>query len=183
LLDRQFSGHENSWSDHDKHPSPRRSGSFACGGDDKLRRSFAADKRAQSQGNVDVQALAAQTLIDARTAVENSLRDPSSAEFNAMTIAYLKGDQFDFPYYVCGNVNAKNDFGGYGGQRSFIVYILVPRLSGHSPIVDWRSTKDLWSKCGTTIDAKDEIMKAAQKSAQSHKHKIARKSQTQTAVN
>ena len=123
-----------------------------------------AEKQAQVQSDIDAQA-----MIDARTAVESALRDPSSAQFHVMTIAHLKGEKFDLPFYVCGNVNAKNGFGGYVGQKSFIVYTLVPKISGASPVVDWQPKNDLWDKCGKTIDAKQQGRVAGHKFTRIHR--------------
>ncbi len=49
----------------------------------------------------------------AREAVKGQLRDPGSAEFRGLRLA----DQNT----VCGEVNAKNGFGGYSGWQSFVV--------------------------------------------------------------
>ena len=44
--------------------------------------------------------------------VRSALKDPDSAKFGNIT--YTKG-------VICGNVNSKNSFGGYGGMREFMV--------------------------------------------------------------
>lgn len=54
-------------------------------------------------------------IIDARMAVEDQLRDPSSAQFSGVIVSRVSG----LPV-VCGLVNARNGFGGYVGARPFI---------------------------------------------------------------
>jgi hypothetical protein len=49
------------------------------------------------------------------TAVKKELRDPASAQFGPMS-AFLMADK---SVDVCGEVNAKNGFGGYTGRRLF----------------------------------------------------------------
>jgi hypothetical protein len=54
----------------------------------------------------------------ARTATANLLRDPGSAQFrNIRVITTILGTK-----KVCGEVNAKNGFGGYGGFKPFVFY-------------------------------------------------------------
>jgi hypothetical protein len=52
-------------------------------------------------------------------AVKQTLKDPGSAEFGTMS-GKLTGEKSAI---VCGNVNAKNSFGGYTGDRSFVSMI------------------------------------------------------------
>lgn len=66
------------------------------------------------------QALAAggdQAAIEqAQTAVTRELTDPGSAQFRDV-FAYAKADK----WIVCGEINAKNKFGGYVGFKRFYV--------------------------------------------------------------
>lgn len=48
----------------------------------------------------------------AKAAVRSSLRDPSSATFRSVRAHHRR--------VVCGEVNAKNGFGAYGGHRRFV---------------------------------------------------------------
>jgi len=49
--------------------------------------------------------------------VKNTLKDPESAQFKDVKVAInIKGDKT-----VCGQVNAKNSYGGYTGFKSFYV--------------------------------------------------------------
>ena len=52
--------------------------------------------------------------IDARMAVSDRLRDPNSARFEGVFVSRSSG----LPV-VCGQVNAKNAFGGYAGAKPF----------------------------------------------------------------
>jgi hypothetical protein len=52
---------------------------------------------------------------EARAAIQAMLRDPSSAQFQD-EVVFGSGNSRT----VCGNVNAKNGFGGYAGKAAFI---------------------------------------------------------------
>lgn len=55
---------------------------------------------------------------NAKKEVADQLRDPSSAQFrNLQTVR-----QQDGTVAVCGQVNSKNAFGGYGGFQDFVVW-------------------------------------------------------------
>ena len=54
-------------------------------------------------------------LDQAHTAVQGTLRDPSSAQFQDEVVVGAVTART-----VCGNVNAKNGFGGYTGKSAFI---------------------------------------------------------------
>ncbi len=54
-------------------------------------------------------------LLNAENVVRSTLKDPDSAKFDHTAVG--KKDGFR---YVCGNVNAKNSFGGYVGAAPFI---------------------------------------------------------------
>ncbi len=53
--------------------------------------------------------------IIARQNVEGKLKDPQSAQFQNMTVSGKAGASV-----VCGEVNAKNGFGGYTGFKRFV---------------------------------------------------------------
>lgn len=57
----------------------------------------------------------------AKAAVTASLIDPSSAQFSDKTIVKVRDSHVT---YVCGLVNAKNRFGGYAGQKAYLVTFL-----------------------------------------------------------
>lgn len=71
----------------------------------------------RQQAMAQAQEQARQNLLfqAAEQAVRALLRDPSSAQFKRLSI--LKGK--DGKSYVCGQVNAKNAFGGYTGFSAF----------------------------------------------------------------
>lgn len=55
------------------------------------------------------------TLEKAKKAVLEGLKDPDSAKFNNVRLVkYLEGS------VVCGEINAKNSYGGYVGYRQFV---------------------------------------------------------------
>ncbi len=65
---------------------------------------------------VILQAGAVGSLEDrARTALMSELKDPMSAQFTNLREVPLGEDMI-----LCGEVNAKNSYGGYGGFRSFM---------------------------------------------------------------
>jgi len=56
------------------------------------------------------------TIVDAKRAVKNSLKDPNSAEFKDVYANYTEA----VGLVACGRVNAKNSFGAYTGFRAFV---------------------------------------------------------------
>ena len=59
----------------------------------------------------------AQKLVSAR------LKDPYSARFSDLvhkTVRTARGEPFDV---VCGQVNARNSYGGYGGEKLFVYFV------------------------------------------------------------
>jgi hypothetical protein len=62
-------------------------------------------------------AIAASPGEIAQEAVRNHLKDPDSARFRNVTIIRVEPDGA----VVCGEVNAKNSYGGYVGFRRFVV--------------------------------------------------------------
>ncbi len=61
-----------------------------------------------------------------KSQVTQGLRDPSSAQFQSLHLfrAQTKGNDV-IAYTLCGEVNATNGFGGYGGFRPFYSMTLV----------------------------------------------------------
>jgi hypothetical protein len=57
----------------------------------------------------------AQEIGEAEYAVQQTLRDPSSARFESVVVVRKPGS-----VAVCGAVNAKNGFGGYSGLARFM---------------------------------------------------------------
>ncbi len=62
------------------------------------------------------------------SSIKEQLRDPDSAKFSGVFLP--KGDKGNVS--VCGNVNAKNSFGGYAGTVRFLVYIYNNQENGKS---------------------------------------------------
>ena len=88
-------------------------------------------------------------ITKAEQSVRQSLKDPDSAEFSDVQVKGVVSDDLAVAV-VCGQVNAKNSFGGYVGYRRF--YFL--NSSGTSDIASGDATKDakfgfdvMWSRC------------------------------------
>ena len=54
-----------------------------------------------------------------KQAVRQNLKDPDSAKFGSYT-AFSFIEKGDKQIAVCGYVNAKNSYGGYGGEQAYI---------------------------------------------------------------
>jgi hypothetical protein len=75
------------------------------------------------------------TIVAAKRAVTNSLKDPESAEFKNVYANYTDG----YGVVACGYVNAKNSFGGYTGYKAFV-------SSGQSVIMEGQDDiKSAWA--------------------------------------
>lgn len=57
----------------------------------------------------------AQTIDSAQESVKSNLKDPNSAQFQNVRIV-----SFGSGKVICGRVNAKNSYGGYGGFKKFV---------------------------------------------------------------
>lgn len=89
----------------------------------------AAEKKAQQERR-----LGARTIVAAERAVRASLKDPDSAQFKGVRANYTE----EFDVVACGQVNAKNELGGYTGFKRFI-------SSGKSVILEGRDNiADAW---------------------------------------
>jgi hypothetical protein len=58
-------------------------------------------------------------ITTAKNVVKERLRDPDSAQFRNVG-AYRGDPKIKYPMFVCGEVNAKNGFGGYDGYEPFV---------------------------------------------------------------
>lgn len=54
-------------------------------------------------------------IVVSQDIIKNKLKDPVSAEFRNSTVSRVNGNPV-----VCGEVNAKNGFGGYTGFQRFV---------------------------------------------------------------
>lgn len=89
-------------------------------------------------------------IANAKATVESMLTDPSSAQFQS--VRTIKGTH---GILVCGQVNARNKFGGYVGFSDFVFddYTKYAKLltgvwsDRHSM---WRAYKDEFSLCGVS---------------------------------
>ena len=75
--------------------------------EEEKREAVLQEERKQAQ----IQAEMTKTLV--QTAVRSRLKDPSSAQFGALTVVA--------PNRVCQTVNARNGFGGYAGDKQAFV--------------------------------------------------------------
>lgn len=66
-------------------------------------------------------------LSKAQEAVKEQLRDPGSAQFKNVFV-FRPASAGGAPQAVCGEVNSKNGFGGYGGYTLFVWVPLGPDL-------------------------------------------------------
>ena len=64
--------------------------------------------------------------VEAKAAVADSLRDPSSAEFREV---------FEGPTATCGEVNGKNAYGAYAGFKRFVYADGIARVEPEQPVV------------------------------------------------
>jgi hypothetical protein len=53
----------------------------------------------------------------AKTGMMDKLKDPDSAKFKNLSISKK------YPWIICGEVNAKNSYGGYVGYERFIAFL------------------------------------------------------------
>lgn len=84
--------------------------------------------RSESQRSAERASREMSMVGDARVAVRNELRDPSSAEFSGGRVFYPDG--YDGSPAVCGMVNARNGFGGMTGKQLYIVHNGLVRVDG-----------------------------------------------------
>jgi hypothetical protein len=77
--------------------------------------------------SVEVVKLSNSTWSKVQTAVKNNLKDPASAKFGPYTAFNADDDGAKF-LIVCGYVNAKNGFGGYGGMTPYIAMSNQPNI-------------------------------------------------------
>jgi hypothetical protein len=61
--------------------------------------------------------------LSAEATIRNSARDPSSVSFKPMQFAGSEHGSWGAIKYVCGEVNAKNGFGGYTGYEPYVLTI------------------------------------------------------------
>lgn len=87
-----------------------------------------------------------EALEKAREAVAESLKDPSSAQFRNVRLANYMGGKV-----ICGEVNAKNSYGGYVGFTRFVAsttHSTLPCTKSKYPEANEASDAGLNSACG-----------------------------------
>jgi hypothetical protein len=87
-----------------------------------------------------------EALSAAQESLKQSLKDPSSAQFrNVRLVTFGSGK------VICGEVNAKNSYGGYVGFKRFVASPYqseTERTGGRYPEIDSLSNTGLNSACG-----------------------------------
>lgn len=76
--------------------------------------------------------------VNAKEAMRQRLKDPESAKFQNVTVHRYSGHAV-----ACGEVNAKNGFGGYGGFEEFLYVggVAMTRNDGEAAFVkSWNSS-------------------------------------------
>lgn len=79
-----------------------------------------------------------------KVAVQRQLRDPSSANFGKVNAYADRKYKTKSVTVVCGEVNAKNAFGGYTGMKQF-VYVVEPSVTALDSDGDNSRFVDLWN--------------------------------------
>jgi len=87
----------------------------------------AAEKKAQQE-----KWFGAETIVAAERAVRGELKDPDAAQFRDVRVNYTE----EFGVVACGQVNAKNEFGGYTGFRRFVSSAQSVILEGRDNVAD-----------------------------------------------
>lgn len=77
----------------------------------------------------------------AQESVRGHLKDPGSAQFRGERVVRTAG----MPPVVCGQVNSKNSFGGYGGYQSFIS-AGTDQLTYMQESAELENFEELWAK-------------------------------------
>lgn len=74
----------------------------------------------------------------AQEAVGKQLKDPASAQYGRTFVvpASEKSEKFSDMRVVCGDVNAKNAYGGYTGATRYIVLFGKPASGGDTAVLD-----------------------------------------------
>ena len=91
-------------------------------------RAHEAQEQARHDARMPLEDWAAANEMLAERRVKGVLKDPDSAQFTDLVVIKPKSFDPKRPGVVCGNVNAKNSFGGYTGPKQFIVIAGIPMI-------------------------------------------------------
>jgi hypothetical protein len=83
-------------------------------------------------------------VVFGKAAIQRQLRDPSSASFGKVDAYTDRKYKTKSVTAVCGEVNAKNGFGGYTGMKKF-VYVAEPNVTTLDNDDDNSKFVDLWN--------------------------------------
>ncbi|MEE9313655.1 MAG: hypothetical protein V3V02_03315 [Rhizobiaceae bacterium] len=88
------------------------------------------------------------------------MKDPASVKFGK--IYAVKNADSSSVVHVCGSLNAKNSYGGYVGEQSFVSFVIIdengpPKVPG--PFIELGATKSFATNCLTDIKkSKDDAL-------------------------
>lgn len=88
-----------------------------------------------------------QIAANAKTAVSKGLKDPDSAQFRGMYLTREPAQSQGKTYmvdHVCGEVNAKNGYGGYVGYRRFAVVDDLAFVDSEEPTAHASFEQAIW---------------------------------------
>ncbi|MDE1152389.1 MAG: hypothetical protein PW788_07620 [Micavibrio sp.] len=103
---------------------------------------YSASKPAQMDDS-DMKEKMREWAFAGKQLVKTKLRDPDSAQFGTTTVSWGPGGVV----MLCGTVNSKNGFGGYGGDTGFISTVVEGVTVFQSNTRDFNK---LWKKlCGS----------------------------------
>lgn len=80
-----------------------------------------------------------------KQALKEILKDPESAQFRNVQLKSYAGGAV-----ICGEVNAKNSYGGYIGAEDFMAgttFAVLWRTGGRYPEIDWRANSGIREAC------------------------------------
>jgi len=78
---------------------------------ERRRREYSAAATARDQRDED-----SRLLAEAQWQMKQRLKDPESAQFSGVAVVRVSGKPV-----VCGEVNARNSFGGFTGRKGFVM--------------------------------------------------------------
>ena len=92
--------------------------------------------------SVEERSATASQLRSFQTAVAAQLRDPSSAQFRYLRVV----KHSDGTNALCGQLNAKNGFGGYTGYAFFYASLVLDNRNGHAlTAINWIEPRSSFS--------------------------------------
>lgn len=105
-------------------------------------------------------------MASAKANVARDLKDPASAQFRDVKVVMSTSekDPKQKIYAVCGEVNAKNSFGGYVGYQRFVAAVTADLQDTALATVEPTLVESLWRNWCLTDKEKSDARKAAEAS-------------------